>query len=303
VKNYMGLVTSEQGTNAHAGVGYGLLGAVIAEVQPADLNILDCTWINANPTDGPWTAYDDATRADQIVASRDPVAADIWGVKNILIPGFVANGYSRRGPPQRQPRQSRERVPPIPGPLHELHPAGGIRRHERSCEHRRDAPATPGEVSDPRGTGAPFTIAKAAGGRYRLHWSAPTRGGAVETYQLYRVGLAGTGLPACEAPLGVETTALLDRLPENSGFLVVARNATGGGSIGRSSAGSERPSPPSGTPVPRIATGTSMTNTSDGTVPNPGQGFWYVGRERVPCGVGSYRFDTGGAERITTTCP
>ncbi len=93
VKNYMGVVTRELSTSSHNAIRYGLLGALQAEIQPADLYILDCIWINANPNDGPWTSYAGATRRDELVASIDPVATDLWAVKNILIPAFLANGY------------------------------------------------------------------------------------------------------------------------------------------------------------------------------------------------------------------
>jgi uncharacterized protein (DUF362 family) len=94
VKDYMGVVTGALGTNSHNAIASGILGAVLAEIQLADLNILDCIWINANPFDGPWTSYDGATRRDELVASTDPVAADIWAARNILIPAFIANGHS-----------------------------------------------------------------------------------------------------------------------------------------------------------------------------------------------------------------
>jgi hypothetical protein len=100
VKNYMGVVTATLGTNSHNAIRWGILGALQGEIQLADLNILDCIWINANPYDGPWTSYDAATRRDELVASLDPVAADMWAVTNILIPGFLANGYS---PPWPEP--------------------------------------------------------------------------------------------------------------------------------------------------------------------------------------------------------
>jgi hypothetical protein len=94
VKHYMGVVTRELGTNSHSAIRYGLLGDLLGEIQLADLNILDAIWINANPFDGPWTTYAGATRRDELIASVDPVATDIWAVKNILIPAFLANGYS-----------------------------------------------------------------------------------------------------------------------------------------------------------------------------------------------------------------
>jgi hypothetical protein len=94
VKDYMGVVTSALSTNSHTAIGNGILGALLGEIQLADLNILDCIWINANPYDGPWTLYAGATRRDELVASVDPVAADLWATKNILIPAFIDNEYS-----------------------------------------------------------------------------------------------------------------------------------------------------------------------------------------------------------------
>lgn len=94
VKNFMGLVTDSLATNSHAGIRYGLLGALLGEIRPPDLNLLDAIWVNGNPTTGPSTPYAGATRRNELVASRDPVAADIWSVGNILVPAFLANGYS-----------------------------------------------------------------------------------------------------------------------------------------------------------------------------------------------------------------
>jgi len=93
VKNLMGLVTNFLDTNSHNAVRYGLLGAVMGEIRPPDLNILDCTWINGDPYSGPATTYGGATRRDELVASTDPVAADLWAATNILIPAFLDNGY------------------------------------------------------------------------------------------------------------------------------------------------------------------------------------------------------------------
>ncbi|MHC5002994.1 MAG: DUF362 domain-containing protein, partial [Planctomycetota bacterium] len=90
VKNYMGLVTGLLGTNSHSAIAWGILGAVLGEIRLADLNILDCIWINANPFSGPSTPQSHSSRRDELVASVDPVAADIWATINILIPGFLA---------------------------------------------------------------------------------------------------------------------------------------------------------------------------------------------------------------------
>ena len=100
VKHYMGVVSCELGTNSHSAMRFGLLGAVMAEIRPPDLNILDAIWINADPLDGPWCSYTTATRRDELVASTDPVALDMWAVTNILIPAFLANGFT---PPWPQP--------------------------------------------------------------------------------------------------------------------------------------------------------------------------------------------------------
>jgi len=100
VKNWMGVITTGLSTNSHSAARYGLLGAAMAEVRPADLNILDAIWINADPFTGPATSYAGATRRNELVASTDAVAADIWSVTNILIPGFLDNGFT---PPWPQP--------------------------------------------------------------------------------------------------------------------------------------------------------------------------------------------------------
>jgi hypothetical protein len=94
VKHYMGVVTRELSTSSHSAIAYGIMGALMGEIQVADLNILDAIWINANPYSGPSTTYEQATRRDELIASVDPVATDIWAVKNILIPAFIDNGYS-----------------------------------------------------------------------------------------------------------------------------------------------------------------------------------------------------------------
>jgi len=99
VKNYMGVVTNTL-TNSHGGVAGGLMGAVMAATGMPDLNILDCIWVHGYPGSGPNVGSSLATRTDQLVASTDPVALDIWAATNILIPAFEANGYS----------------PPWPGP-------------------------------------------------------------------------------------------------------------------------------------------------------------------------------------------
>jgi uncharacterized protein (DUF362 family) len=94
VKNHMGVVTTGIYTDSHLGVARGGLGSVMAEVRLPDLTVLDCIWVMAHPGLGPEALYDQASRRDQLVASADPVALDMWAAKNILIPQIEANGYS-----------------------------------------------------------------------------------------------------------------------------------------------------------------------------------------------------------------
>jgi hypothetical protein len=99
----------------------------------------------------------------------------------------------------------------------------------------------PGEASDPRGSGDPFRIRHHAGS-YELSWSAPIDGGAATEYRVYGAPLAGAAAaaPVCEADLGSSVSAQLAFLPDNHGFLVVARNSLGEGSYGRGGDGEER---------------------------------------------------------------
>lgn len=94
VKNHMGVVTRELSTDSHNAVGRGGLGSMLADVRMPDLTILDCIWILARPGQGPSASYASASRRDQLLASVDPLALDVWAVKNILIPQIIENGYS-----------------------------------------------------------------------------------------------------------------------------------------------------------------------------------------------------------------
>jgi hypothetical protein len=70
------------------------MGSVLADVRMPDLTILDCIWVLARPGLGPAASYENATRRDQLLASADPIALDLWAVKHVMIPEIVANGYS-----------------------------------------------------------------------------------------------------------------------------------------------------------------------------------------------------------------
>jgi hypothetical protein len=93
-KHHVGTMTTTLSTSTHSGVRYGALGSFLADVRMADLNILDCIYILAQPSNGPWCAYGDATRVDKLVAGVDPVAMDMWATINILVPTILDNGYT-----------------------------------------------------------------------------------------------------------------------------------------------------------------------------------------------------------------
>jgi hypothetical protein len=253
VKNYMGVVTNSLSTNSHAAVRRGILGSLLGTLQPADLNILDAIWINANPNDGPWTSYGNATRTDRLVATLDPVAGDIWAVKNILIPAFLMNGYSPPWPyPSADPDDPASAYREyLDNSMSHMLAAGYAVTNDFSQIDGLDA-EPPGEASDPDTRKAQLRVAKHPAG-YELTWAPPPRGGSVDEYNLYTVDLAGmTGVtrPKCEAALGSLGSAVLTSLPDNQGFLVVARNAVGDGSFGESSSPAERPAPSSGNVCP-----------------------------------------------------
>jgi hypothetical protein len=93
-KHHVGTMTTLLNTGTHAAVRYGGLGSFLAEVRMPDLNILDCIYILANPSGGPWCTYAEATRVDKLVAGLDPVAMDMWATINILVPTILDNGYT-----------------------------------------------------------------------------------------------------------------------------------------------------------------------------------------------------------------
>jgi uncharacterized protein (DUF362 family) len=246
VKHYMGVVTGALSTTSHGAIRHGMLGAVMGEIQLADLNLLDAIWINADPYTGPRTYYDGATRMDQLVASTDPVALDRWAAKNILIPAFIANGHSPPWPvPSADPDDPLSAFREyLDNSMSQILAAGYEVTNDYAQMDAIQA-APPGEVSNPQGPGAPFRISRVPEG-YELSWSQPVQGGDAAEYNLYRVDLATLGAatqPECESHLGQLETAVLPTLPEAHGFLVVGRNSVGDGSFGRTGGGAERPSP------------------------------------------------------------
>jgi hypothetical protein len=99
VKHYMGVVsdklTGQLGTRAHSTVETGGMGTEIVETRFPALNIIDAIWVNAIPLGGPATSYDDATRANVIIAGQDPVALDYWAAKHILVQTAQNTGRAR----------------------------------------------------------------------------------------------------------------------------------------------------------------------------------------------------------------
>ena len=94
VKLHVGTMTTGLSTSTHSAVRYGGLGAFLGEVRLPDLNILDAIYILAVPSGGPSSSYSEATRADWLLAARDPVALDMWATANVLVPAILANGYT-----------------------------------------------------------------------------------------------------------------------------------------------------------------------------------------------------------------
>ncbi|MCP3977971.1 MAG: DUF362 domain-containing protein [bacterium] len=244
VKNYMGVITTGLGTSSHSAMHYGLLGALLGEIRPADLNILDAIWVNANPFTGPATSYSGATRTDRLVATLDPVAGDIWAVKNILVPAFESNGYSPPWPsPSADPDTPFSDFRQYLDHSMNYIVAAGYQATNKLAQIGIVDVGPPGEASEPGGGRDPLFIEKDESG-YALSWSDPVRGGPIGEYNLYAVPLgAGPAAPQCVAALGNGTTAILAALPDDSGFMVVGRNSAGDGSLGWTSRRAERAGP------------------------------------------------------------
>lgn len=94
VKNHMGVVSQSLASESHGAVARGGLGSMLADVRCPDLTIMDAIWVMARPGYGPSASYADATRRDQLLASQDPVALDMWAATNIMIPAIIDNGYT-----------------------------------------------------------------------------------------------------------------------------------------------------------------------------------------------------------------
>ncbi len=86
LKHFYGLVSMADGNSPYR--HYSQLGSttgtMIAKVRTPTLNIIDATWVSFRSIKG--YPAETTFRADQILASQDPVALDYWAAKNILYP-------------------------------------------------------------------------------------------------------------------------------------------------------------------------------------------------------------------------
>ena len=102
LKHYVGVtavaLTDSRGHNIHPTIQKGGMGSMLAHTRFPVLNILDATWVNANPkgtdSNGPYTSYGAATHANVLIAGTDPVAIDYYAAKHVLMPAAAALGYS-----------------------------------------------------------------------------------------------------------------------------------------------------------------------------------------------------------------
>ena len=95
VKHYMGVVSDKLTRhNSHQSVGTGGMGTEMVETRMPVLNILDAIWVNARPHRGPGTSYAEATNANIIMVSTDPVALDYWAAKYVLMQTAELSGYA-----------------------------------------------------------------------------------------------------------------------------------------------------------------------------------------------------------------
>jgi uncharacterized protein (DUF362 family) len=86
VKHFYGLVSMSDGHSAarHYTTLGETCGRMIAAVRPPVLNLIDAIWVSHKDLGGfPATS---THRANQLLASQDPVALDYWAAKSVLYP-------------------------------------------------------------------------------------------------------------------------------------------------------------------------------------------------------------------------
>jgi len=102
LKHYMGVQSQGEGqgglANGHSTVATGGMGTLMIETGLPTLNIIDAVWVNANPPPfsgmGPGTPYNQASRVNVLMASKDPVALDYWASKHVLMQTANLIGYT-----------------------------------------------------------------------------------------------------------------------------------------------------------------------------------------------------------------
>ncbi len=98
LKAYMGVQSQGEGqsglANGHSSIANGGMGTLMVETAYPTLNIIDATYVNANPGAGPSTPYNMATRVNTLIASTDPVAADYWAAKHVLMQTATLIGHT-----------------------------------------------------------------------------------------------------------------------------------------------------------------------------------------------------------------
>jgi hypothetical protein len=86
LKHFYGLVSMSDGqSNARHYSGLGeTCGKMIVSVRPPVLHVIDAIWVSHKALTG--YPAQNTFRANQILASQDPVALDYWAAKNVLFP-------------------------------------------------------------------------------------------------------------------------------------------------------------------------------------------------------------------------
>jgi len=95
LKHFYGLLSMSDGQSParhYQGLGEAC-GKMVVSARPPVLNIIDAIWVSHQALEG--YPAEDTFRANQILASQDPVALDYWAAKNVLYP---INGDARHHP-------------------------------------------------------------------------------------------------------------------------------------------------------------------------------------------------------------
>jgi hypothetical protein len=95
VKHFYGLVSMSDGSSAarHYSALGETCGRMIAAVRPPVLNVMDAIWVSHKALGGHPAST--THRANQLLASQDPVALDYWSAKSVLHP---VDGNPRHAP-------------------------------------------------------------------------------------------------------------------------------------------------------------------------------------------------------------